>query len=448
VTLETTVAEPRRDLSRRWLALLGVPGAALSTVGVIDVIAAEGIGAKLFGVAIAAVAGAVLVAAIGAYTAQPWWRAVAVVANVLMGILAVNHLVLFASEFIGFSFLDVRLIVFGAFLSVVTALVAWALLRASRRITTSGGNGGPPSVAASRPRSEVFRDFVGASAIAGFVVTGLSFWYTTVYQPATRPPFLNVDVSQVSASAADNRGAVPVTLRLDVTNAGDVRARVMAGWYNVLGIATPDAQGADRYLRDLVALFPGRRSDDFAEPSADGTALRAGVFPQEGSWLEPHEQLSEEVLVFVPRGAAAIHVDFTVIFARGERVAPIPTHTADVSGLPLSGVPGSSPIGVTEWGVRPQSLLDLLRRDPLRIVLQWRRDDAGTIFISPDVKQGTGIWLPPGLSSDPNAWKSEDRTRYLTEREKFLSRLAELGIFVGTQTRAEFPLPGAADRSR
>ena len=84
----------------------------------------------------------------------------------------------------------------------------------------------------------------------------------------------------------------------------------------------------------------------------------------------------------------------------------------------------------------------------MSILVQWRRDDEGRLFIWTDLKQGNEVWVPPLLPRDPAAWSQAEFDRWQAEYEKFVARLAELGTFVHTSARVELRMPQPSEEPR
>lgn len=454
---ETVVASskrPSRRRSRRLVMASLVPASVLTLMGLIDIVSAEAAGARLFGALVAAIGAIVVAGAIGLLTAQTWARPAAWTGGLLLGALAAHHLILFFFDLWSIAFLDLRLLIFASALVVLTGATLW-MVAVQPRAPAVTRKASTPSTT-----SQVIKQSLEVTAIVGLAFTGLSFWYTTVYLPTTRPPFLNLAIEAVSlpATAEPQGGRLPLSFQLTASNPGEVRVRVLNGWFNVTGLDTQASLNADRHLDDLIGFY--QADDASAAPTCQGVValpscagggvrvatshtLSSSAFPAEGTWLEPGEELTADFVIMVSEADAhTVQIDFDVQIARGERVDSRPKRSADHPDMfddiePTDSSPGSAPIGIAEWVVRPQSTLDRVRRDPVSILIQWRRDDLGELFTQLQVRQREQLWVPSTLPADHSTWNDAQSAEYLERSDVLLARFAETGVIVHTGAEAE-----------
>ncbi len=468
------VAPTERPLPRpsRSLGLaVSLSTALLALLGLIDLLSAEAVGARLFGGLVTAIGATLSAGALGLVGTRGWAPRVTLIGLVLLALMLAHHSILFVFDFFWLAFFDLRLLMFTAALWIITVAAAIMFFRARPQ-----GAGGDRRSRAPRPTNKSLRESLELTALVGLALTGLSFWYTSAYLPTTRAPFLNLGIEAISvpAEAEPQDDRLPLRFRLTALNPGEVRVRVLGGWFNVTGLDSQGSADADRHLSELVAAYPGGGSSP--EPTSDpafgkdsvtscmttpcpdrslrlpfevgGTVaspdvLGSGTFPAEGAWLEPGEELSADFVIMVSEANAhMVRIDFDIDIARGERVQSVPDRSAAYPEIldyiePTGDHPGGTLIGAAEWRVRPQSILDLLRRDPVSILVTWRRDDRGGLVNDAYVRQGAQFWVPRTLPADSSTWDPAQNAEYFERTNILLARLAETGVLVHTGMEAE-----------
>jgi hypothetical protein len=144
----------------------------------------------------------------------------------------------------------------------------------------------------------------GAVFAVGVVGAVVQFLYSSVYVPATATPALAVE-TKFKASKPE-AGRVPVTATVTFTNTTKHPVNVLGTMYTIYGakmephdLDDKSVQDGEELLRRPAHLRAGRAR----VYARDGTwrAIEGGtVFPA-GTFAEPGERLSDQLVAFVPR---------------------------------------------------------------------------------------------------------------------------------------------------
>jgi len=429
----------------RWTLCFTVPGLALALVGLADAVAAVSAGTRLFGVVLLAIGTVLTVVGLIGGSASTRSTAAGLIGTAFLWLLASHNVAQFL-DWLSRNFFDSRLALFAAALLAVS--VAALVVTVSDRSAPSRGNAASSGDAPREPRSaiETTKDLVTILGVTGLVFAGLGFWYESVFVPSRRPPIVNLEVTAELGARFEESGAniAPVDVRFRAMNAGDTKTLILAGWYNV-GVGALDTDDSMPFVERVSGMVPRALRGELI-PNLTRSVLTSseqvavGLFPFHGSWLEPEDELREQLAILI-RGTdmRTALVEFTVIMASADRMGSTVLTPATVTRFggalgPYQAYGPSEPLAAYQWTVRPQRRFDALRRDAVTAVVQWRRDDSGAIFALLDILQGGVVWEPP-LAPSPSVDTWLEKYRELHEKLQ-----QEFGLSL-TTTRLALALP-------
>jgi hypothetical protein len=311
---------------------------------------------------------------------------------------------------------DERL-VFWVAMTIGSGLAAYALWNAA-----------PPDLSA--PASRIVELVFGVFTL-GAVVAALQFWYTSQYVPASLGASLSVH-QQLERIPGTGPGVVRLTLTVE--NTGQTQVKILGSVYRVAGSPTQPAERDEGALSSQLRLsrFEDRTVSRFRR-EASWDLVQVGHVFAGLSWLDPDEEYSTSVLVYVPPGRYdALRSQAQLLISKGGALS------TDLFG------PGPKPLGrtdpregfVTEWPIHETSWFRELTRAERRLQVIWVTGAKGPVKGEARYPYIESVVYRVGSEEDQT-----DFTRY-TERVLTLYGLAE------SVSSMEMPLPPARRRSR
>jgi hypothetical protein len=204
---------------------------------------------------------------------------------------------------------DERLI-FWAAIVFASALAGFALVKVR-----------PPKVPTSA--AKVLGGMAGFFTLSA-LIGGAQLWYTSQYLPASLGASLSVESHLTRLPA---RGEAEVArLTLSIQNTGQTQATILGSLYRITAAPLHAVELRDWQMREALEepQVYGRTASRFRR-SFDWDVVQAGRIFDEGSWLDPEEQFSTDLLIYLPRGRYDIlRSKAAVMIAKGKALTLAP----------------------------------------------------------------------------------------------------------------------------
>jgi hypothetical protein len=190
------------------------------------------------------------------------------------------------------------------------------------------------------------------------------YWDETYIQPSNKPPHLNLSTKM--EESAKNDALTSIKASIVVRNTSKQRVKVLSAWFNVAGsnIAATGEPADAKYVAQVSSMLAIDSDTLIARHAKVGRSRIVASGRLDIDWLDPDEEFSKTVLLYVPRDRydllqLLLEID-VVNLAKIRNDACHDRQDAMVSSVVLA--------------------------DGTCVVSQWRHDTAGAIGAVPAIK--------------------------------------------------------------